>query len=283
MEIRNDLTKITFAIPTNGRPHSLKKCIQSILSNTGDLCQIIVLDSTASDADVEVLKGYEAIFNEFPEIQTLKYDYNIPPGKARKILSQEIATEYVFFLDDDLVVQQGSIEKMYRALIDGDFDIMSGLWVEDKATRPIGFLFTEARHEEKNMILKCSVEAPLSDSVIRLDDVQASLLVKTAIFSKVNFDERYDFFFELYDFFYQCMLNKIKVGAHTGAVFYHQPVPYLSKSSRHYQNKDIDRDRFIEKWGVIPEFVRSEKLTTINVSQKERSGLISRIRDKFLS
>ncbi len=249
MNIENYLTKITFAIPTNGRPHSLKKCIQSILHNTESSCQIIVLNSTASDASDDVIKGYEDLFNEFPTIQTLKYDYNIPPGKARKILSHKTTTEYVFFLDDDLVVQPGSVEKMYSALIDGDYDIMSGLWVEDKATRPIGFLFTEAKHGDQNMILKCSVEAPLSESVIRLDDVQASLLVKSSISSKVNFDDRYDFFYELYDFFYQCMLNNIKVGAHTGAVFYHQTVPYLSKSSRHFQDKERHRSGSVH-WKV---------------------------------
>ena len=267
MNIEDSMSKtinfknISIAIPTNGRPNSLRNCLVSIVKNIHMDCPILVLDSTPADSDKHVIQDYEKLYSEFPDVKLLKYDKNVPPGHARKILSKNVKTEFVLFLDDDLEVGEKTFEKMFNALINDNYDIISGLWVEKKFVRPPGFLFTEATNNGQKMILKCAVglkKVP-SDAAIQLHDVQASLLARTSVFSRVNFDERYDFFYELYDFFYQCRLQNIRIGVHTGAVFYHHPGPYLTKSSRYYQKQEIDRERFTDKWGLLPEFAYHQK------------------------
>jgi hypothetical protein len=219
------------------------------------------LDSTPADTDSKVLQEYSEIYDEFAGIQLLRYPYNIPPGKARNILAHTIHTEFGLFLDDDLEVGTHTFTKMFDALGTYNFDIISGLWKEDKFNRPLGFLYTEAVLNNQKMLLKCEIpsESIPDNSVVTLHDVQCSLLVRMSIFSDVNFDEAYDFYYELYDFFYQCHLKKFKIGAHSGALLYHKHKPYLSKSSRFYQNREIDRERFISKWKIRPEIVRYPK------------------------
>jgi len=253
-----DYTQISIAIPTNGRPASLRNCISSVVSNIHKDCPIIVLDSTPSDTDRIVLQDYERVYEDFPSVNLLKYSVNVPPGKARKLLSENVKTKFALFLDDDLEIGEGAFLKMFSTLTEKNFDIISGLWVEESTNRDIGFIYVDATLNNNKTIVKCAVSSRTipSDTVVQLHDVQASLLVKMSIFDHVKFDERYDFFFELYDFFFQCHLKTLKVGVHTGVIFYHRPKPYLSKSSRYYQKREIDRDRFQQKWGMRPEFAR---------------------------
>lgn len=253
-----DLTTVSVAIPSNGRPNSLRSCVESIYSNIGSQVAIYILDSTPSDSPVETLKAYELIFLDYPEINSLNYDQSVPPGKARNILSSKIDTKFILFLDDDLEIYPNALEKMFKALNSYDYDLISGVWLEYGKKRPIGFLYTEQHTEDEQNLLKCAVAADSvkDESITRLDDVQASLLVNSRIFNKVNFDERYDFFYELFDFYFQCKKEGIKIGVHSGAFFEHKPTAYQSKSSRFYQNRKKDKQRFIDKWHLSPEFAR---------------------------
>lgn len=258
-ETKIDITTLTVAIPSNGRPKSLRSCIESIHANISTKVLIYVLDSTPSDSPVETLESYNLIYSDFPDINRLNYDQSVPPGKARNILASKISTELILFLDDDLEIYPNALDKMIYALKSYNYDIISGVWLEYEKKRPIGFLYTEQHAENELKLLKCAVaaESVKDESITQFHDVQASLLVKSRIFNQVNFDERYDFFYELFDFFFQCEKKGIIVGAHSGAFFKHSPTPYESKSSRYYQNREQDKQRFIDKWQIIPEFART--------------------------
>ena len=258
-----DYSQVSIAIPTNGRPGSLKNCIRSVINNISKLCPIYILDSTPGDTDSKVLQDYSNLYDEFPSIRLLRYEYNIPPGKARNILAHTINTEYCLFLDDDIEVCPQAFKKIFDALVTHNYDIISGLLKEDDFNRPLGFLYTEAVHNEQKILLKCEIpsESIPENSVVTFHDVPCPLLVRMSIFSEVNFDNRYDWFYELYDFFYQCRLKNLKVGAHSGASFLHKPKPYLSKSSRFYQKRQTDYEKFISKWKIQPEFIRYPKNT----------------------
>lgn len=254
-----DLTCISVAIPTNGRPESLRNCINSLKATVSDDLPIYVLDSTPIGTEEGCIQMYDQVFDDFADVVRINYDQNVPPGRARKLLSQQIQTEFILFLDDDLIVMENAVQKMYESLVKHAYDIVSGVWLGAGGTRPIGFKYFESFDGDGDRtIYKLAVpyEVAGENELVQLDDVQASILVRSEALVKANFDERYDFLFELYDFFLECKKASLKVGAHTGAFFDHQPVPYQSLSTRHVEyDREVDKARFIKKWGMSPKLI----------------------------
>lgn len=258
-ETRLSADRLSVGIPTNGRPASLRKCLGSLEGCLPSGCAVLVLDSTPRDSDPAVLAEYQQLFEASPHVRVLRFEENVPPGKARRLLAEEVATEFILFMDDDLEVLDDALDKMAAAITSADYDVISGVWTEYGSWRPAGFLYTEAMVDGDPTVVKCDVsyDSLPKNAVVAMHDVLASMLVRTSLFSRVTFDDRYDFFYELYDFFYDCRQHNVKIGVHTGAAFRHSPTPYNSKSSRFFQRKEVDRQRFVDKWGKQPEVAQA--------------------------
>ena len=252
-------TVLTIAIPTNGRPSCLSKCILSIKQKTSLSYTILVVDSTPIDTLDAVRKAYDEIYSAHSDIEVIKFPHTVSPAAARKILAEKAETPYLLFLDDDLEIKNNSIELMYDAAINTPYQIISGIWEEKTGTRAAGFNYNIGSHNNSRFVLKSPVqwdEMP-EDTIVRFHDVQASLFAKTELFQRFPFDDRYDFYFDLFDFFFQCYQSDISIGVHGGARFLHNPMKYRSVSARQTQDYNADKNRFHEKWGYEPVLSRA--------------------------
>lgn len=87
---------------------------------------------------------------------------------------------------------------------------------------------------------------------VSVHGVMSSMLVRTEIFKKINFDKRYKFFYELFDFFMQAYHKGLEIRALPSVIFEHRPEKYTGPTMRKLHSPEEDMQRFIEKWGVIP-------------------------------
>lgn len=243
--------KLTIGIPTCAREESVSACINSVIQNVKIPFKLIVVDNTKAHTEPKL--NLSEIFNIDKYIEIEK---PIGPSASRRIIAENTSSEYLLFLDDDNLVRKNSIEIMMEHLKNNpDVSIVSGAWYENGRYK-FGQNFNFGTKNGKKIVFKTFV--PYDDVrnmrlfSVRFDSVFASMLCRTKIFEKVTFDERYIWFYELFDFFMQCYQEKIIIESLPDVVFDHKPLKYSGKTMKHDKRRMEGREIFIEKWGITP-------------------------------
>ncbi|MGK4044305.1 CDP-glycerol glycerophosphotransferase family protein [Heyndrickxia oleronia] len=113
---------ISVIIPTYNSEDLIADALDSINHQTfNGKIEIICVDDCSEDNTVDVIKGYQSKENII--IKVLQQPKNQRQGAARNRGVQEAQGEYIFFLDSDDVLDENTLEVMYRKakLRDCDF------------------------------------------------------------------------------------------------------------------------------------------------------------------
>jgi glycosyltransferase involved in cell wall biosynthesis len=100
---------ISVVVPTYQHAASLPKCLDSILAQTYQPLEIIVVDDGSTDNTQEVLATYK------DRIISIKQD-NAGSNPARNRGFQEATGEYIIFCDADVTMAPKMLETLYAAL-----------------------------------------------------------------------------------------------------------------------------------------------------------------------
>lgn len=92
----NSLPKVSVVIPTHDRPELLKKAVQSVLSQTYQDFEIIVIDDGIKNRAEDVIKN----FNE-SRIKYIQHDSEKGGSVSRNTGIKASSGQYIAFLDDD--------------------------------------------------------------------------------------------------------------------------------------------------------------------------------------
>lgn len=107
------MPKISVIVPVHNTEKYLKKSIDSLINQTLDDIEIILIDDASTDNSLEIMKAYQRLHPKKIKIITSKE--NIGPAGARN-LGLEIATgRYIGFLDSDDYVSPTMYDKMVTA------------------------------------------------------------------------------------------------------------------------------------------------------------------------
>jgi len=90
--------KVSVVIPTYNRPHLIRRAIQSVLNQTYQNFEIIVVDDSPNDETEKVVKS----FND----KRIKYIHNkkksnLPKARNQGVRESDPNSKYIAFLDDD--------------------------------------------------------------------------------------------------------------------------------------------------------------------------------------
>lgn len=240
---------VTAAIPTCGRPEKLRKCVGSILQD-GVIDHVLIWNSASACVDeVRSLAG------EFPTVSVFDAGQLTGCSEAYFELANRIETEFVFFSDDDTYADLGAISELVRLIgLHREVDILygairnkDGKYLDVSQRLNFGFLYgTKTVHE--------SFHHPEDLDRLGLDMIASDIpgpqaIMRSAIFQRVNFDPKYSWFFDRYDFGMQCVREGVRVYGTHRATFEHDPGGYTIETKRG-KNREIDRQRFMAKWGV---------------------------------
>lgn len=243
--------KLTIGILTCAREESVSACIDSIIKNVKIPFKLLIVDNTKAHTKPRI--NLTEIFNIDKYIEV---EEPIGPSASRKIIAENTSTEYLLFLDDDNLVRKNAVKRMIEHLKDNpEVSIVSGAWYE-KGKYKIGQNFNFGKKKGKKIVFKTFVTyeevRKMGLSSVKFDSVFASMLCRTNIFKKVMFDERYRWFYELFDFFMQCYRENLIIESLPDVIFDHKPLKYRGKTMKHDKRRMEGREIFIEKWGVTP-------------------------------
>ncbi|MBU3159397.1 glycosyltransferase [Clostridium frigoris] len=111
---------VSIIIPVYNVEEFLPKCLDSVINQTIDNKEIIVINDGSTDNCYEILKKYK---KKYPELVIINQK-NSGISKTRNAGLKAARGEYIAFVDSDDFVKADMFEKMYKAATRGNADIV---------------------------------------------------------------------------------------------------------------------------------------------------------------
>lgn len=109
--------KVSVIIPTYKRPDKLDRAIDSVLSQTYQNVEAIVVDDNNPDTEGRKLtEAKMAPYSDNPRVKYIKHEYNKNGSAARNTGARASDGKYIAFLDDDDVFYPEKIEAQVQRL-----------------------------------------------------------------------------------------------------------------------------------------------------------------------
>ena len=100
----------------------LSACLESVLSQSLEKTEILIIDDASSDNSLEVINQY--VGDTVERIKIIKLPENKGPGHARNIGIQNAIGEYVSFIDGDDTVHFNYIKTILKAITSQNTDLI---------------------------------------------------------------------------------------------------------------------------------------------------------------
>ena len=111
---------VSIIIPVYNVAEFLPKCLDSVINQTIDNKEIIVVNDGSTDNCYEILKEYK---NKYPELVIINRK-NSGISETRNVGIKEASGEYIAFVDSDDFIELDMFEKMYKAATRANADIV---------------------------------------------------------------------------------------------------------------------------------------------------------------
>lgn len=113
----NPLVLVSVVIPTYKRPIYLKRAIDSVLNQTYENVELIVVDDNNPDTPARLeTEDLMAHYSDNPKVKYLKHDKNRNGSAARNTGWRAATGEYITYLDDDDEIAPEKIAKQVHCL-----------------------------------------------------------------------------------------------------------------------------------------------------------------------
>ena len=103
--------KVSVIIPIYNVEEYLEECLQSVVDQTLDNLQVIMVDDGSLDGSTDIAKKFASQYNHFEYVRQV----NGGLGNARNTGVKYAKGKYIVFLDSDDIVPDDAYEKMYLA------------------------------------------------------------------------------------------------------------------------------------------------------------------------
>ena len=125
--VRGDvMIKLSIIVPVYNSGEYISRCLDSLVNQTLDDIEIIVVNDGSTDNSLEILQEY---VSEKVKIITQK---NSGVAVARNTGLKNAKGKYIAYVDSDDWIELDMFEKMYNKAIENDFDIvMCDFWYID--------------------------------------------------------------------------------------------------------------------------------------------------------
>ncbi len=144
--------KLSYIVPVYKVEKYIDECVQSILSQTMDSYEIILVDDGSPDNCPEICDSYA---EKYPEIIRVIHKENGGPAATRNMGLKAAKGDYIFFADSDDYLCEDGVKELYEAAVEFDADVLqtsyfsyeenSGKKQTVKTTFPLNTLLT---HED---------------------------------------------------------------------------------------------------------------------------------------
>ena len=123
------MTKISVIVPVYNVERYLKRCLDSIVNQTFDDYEVIVVNDCSPDNSQSIIDDY---VDRYPDkVRSVVNEVNIGLGKTREHGLSVAKGEYVTFIDSDDYIREDYLETYYNAMVNEKVDVVIGGYTRD--------------------------------------------------------------------------------------------------------------------------------------------------------
>lgn len=170
--MNNTIPIVSVIVPVYNSAKYLSDCIDSILAQTFENIEIILINDGSTDCSASICDEYSL---KYPNIKVVHKDNGGASSARNKGL--DIATgDYVMFVDSDDTIAANMVENLYEIMLNNDSDISASL-------------LKPTTDRERKLQKYDSMSAIVSLLTRKIDCSQCTKLYKISLFADLRFPE----------------------------------------------------------------------------------------------
>ena len=127
------MPKVSIIVPVHNPGKYLTSCLNSIINQTFQDIEILLIDDGSTDGSRQILKDYELRDARITTIFRRKGEYEKFGQKYSADLGRMLARgEYILMMDHDDELTPDAIEKLYEATENGTIDVVQGRSISER-------------------------------------------------------------------------------------------------------------------------------------------------------
>ncbi|MFQ9563559.1 MAG: glycosyltransferase family 2 protein [Faecalibacillus intestinalis] len=112
--------RISILVPAYNVESKIEKCVNSLIKQTNDNFEIIIIDDGSSDNTRRILETLKYKFHDLK----IYYQENVGVSQTRQRLIELASGDYIMFCDADDYLEKEAIETMYHIIEQKDIDLV---------------------------------------------------------------------------------------------------------------------------------------------------------------
>ena len=142
---------VSIIVPVYNAEKTIKKCLDSLLSQTHKCIEIIVVDNNSKDSSISLLEKYASLDSR---IKVLK-EKNKGVSNARNKGLEECRGEYIIFVDADDYLNENAIDIEIKEIEKKDVDVVFfEYYIDEKGTQCKQYLTYKTFYDDKYKIIE---------------------------------------------------------------------------------------------------------------------------------
>lgn len=138
------MKKVSVIIPAYNTESYMSECLESLVHQTLEEIEIIIVDDGSKDNTLQILKEYE---KEYPEKVRVFHKENGGQASARNLALEHATGEYLGFVDSDDWVSLDMYEKMYQKAKAENADVVVCNMTEHFPEKEVCHVYNNAKHK----------------------------------------------------------------------------------------------------------------------------------------
>ncbi|PSU30574.1 glycosyltransferase family 2 protein, partial [Photobacterium phosphoreum] len=106
-------------IPTYNSEKTIIKCVQSVINQSYNKYEIIIVDDTSTDSTIKLVSDFFER-KQFKSYSIITKKENSGPGESRNIGIERAKGEYISFLDSDDYFSKNKLQRLNAFIDDND-------------------------------------------------------------------------------------------------------------------------------------------------------------------
>lgn len=186
------MPKVSIIVPVYNEEEYVSTCLDSLINQTLDDIEIILIDDNSTDNSLNILLDYA---KKYPNIKVYHNEKNIGQGASRNRGLSLATGEYIGFVDSDDYIRNTMYEDMYKAVLNNNYpEVVTTeiMFVKDDsyANRDLEFLSIGKEKIinptlDKNAVIS---ESPaVCNKIFRRDTLKDFYFVEDSLFEDIPF------------------------------------------------------------------------------------------------
>lgn len=215
-----NLTLVSVIVPVFNNENYLEACLNSIMGQTYNNLEIIIIDDGSSDSSANMVDDFASKDGRF----IVRHQKNQGVSSARNSALNIATGDWIMFVDSDDILPKNSIKTLLDIALKTDSDLVSGVY--ESFSKDVELKLTNFnKNKSSNCIL--GTEDAISDMLYqrKIANAPFSKLYKSQVVANVRFDEAISVSEDLL-FNYMVLKNCSKIAVTDEVIYFYRNNPY---------------------------------------------------------